>query len=252
MSRLRRRKWIMTAAIALALALLVIGGFLRGRHNRIRPLDENTKQALQNTIIPHFKLLNATHDQVVDALNQSVQQSNLRGQVKFAWWRGPKLPLGYHPIRRPIPTEEFKHKPDEVITLALSDIPMIETLRYISNLLGCEAIQNDGTIYLIQPIGTFGPMQEHTYILSPSIFGPAATVDAQEIENFLHGNGVIFYEGTGVILGKSGKTFVVRNTQEQLDLCDQMFTSSPPTLFERITAWGRYHWDALLLRFFQP
>ncbi|HEY5894301.1 MAG TPA: Amuc_1098 family type IV pilus outer membrane protein [Chthoniobacterales bacterium] len=131
--------------------------------------------------------------------------------------------------------------PTEIpITLSLSNVPMIEALKYITNLANLK--------YKIEPYAvSIVPLSEPTDVLITKqyqvppgfITGTAAPAEdaqpqgdaagiggriAQKIgaKEFLEGQGVSFPPGASAIYQTNGSRLIIKNTQENLDLIDTL------------------------------
>ncbi len=146
------------------------------------------------------------------------------------------------------------------ITLTLTEIPLMEALRYITNLAGLKIKVEPYAVSIV-------PLSEPTDVLItkeyrvPPGFIPATassgntgltggagggagarTASAPEptsagntiggrvsAKDFLEGNGVVFPTGSSAVYIPSGSRLIVHDTQEQLDLIDTLVESQSPS-----------------------
>lgn len=131
------------------------------------------------------------------------------------------------------------------ITLSLSNVPMIEALKYITNLANLK--------YKIEPYAvSIVPLSEPTdvlitkqYQVPPGFISGTATPAEGEVQpqgdaagiggriarkigarEFLEGQGVSFPPGASAIYQTNGSRLIVKNTQENLDLIDTLVALS--------------------------
>jgi general secretion pathway protein D len=130
------------------------------------------------------------------------------------------------------------------ITLALNNVPLIEVIKYITNLANLKYKIEPFSV-LILPIGSSSEdMFIREWKVSPSIFrgsmaggaGLAAPVDptaapaaaptslaaSTNAKDFLSANGVTFNVGAFAMYSPASSTLVVKNTQDQLDLVERV------------------------------
>lgn len=119
--------------------------------------------------------------------------------------------------------------PDARISLSLSNIPLSEALRYITDLSGLK--------YKTGPHGvTIVPLSEATEVLITKEYQVAPEVlrgaggETQTARKLLENEGVEFPDGADAHYVAPDSKMVVRNTEENLELVDQIVdAASPPT-----------------------
>jgi hypothetical protein len=124
------------------------------------------------------------------------------------------------------------------VTVIWKQVSLGYILKYVTLLSSYTVGQRGDIIYLLDAEGVVGPLVERTYSLDPSgmwkMLGPPPT--PSKVEEWLQGIGVTMYEGGSAVLTSSGR-LTVRGPKEQIDLCEGLFCSPDPTVFQRMKSW---------------
>lgn len=217
---------------------------------RMVAMDDNARRFLSSDIVPRLLLDKADLGRLVELLNRHVQESSLHDKVRFVWWKDTNPLPGFHRERMHL-VPGFGPPVDgsKAMTWEVENIPLDVLLKYLSILSSRNVARRGNTFYFMEPIGTFEPLHEKTYHW-PANSGtmPGAAV----IEQLLADHGVIFYDGTGVVV-TSADTFKIRNTDEALDGVESAIGvyHVPPSLFERCKDWTAGVWHSVV-HFFHP
>jgi bla regulator protein blaR1 len=135
------------------------------------------------------------------------------------------------------PKAGFDIKPaDARITISLRNIPLLEALKYVTNLAGLKFAIEEHGVRIVPINAPFGPLAARTFNLSKDNVADLrleAGKDATEILALL---GVEFPAGTSATVSANGRQLIVRNSAEQLNLIDALLTpkitadaSAPPS-----------------------
>jgi len=117
------------------------------------------------------------------------------------------------------------------ITLTLTQVPLIEVIRYVTNLANMK-FKIEASRVVIVPIGIqTEELFTREWKIAPKFFlaapegasaGNPATPGGKD---FLAAQGVMFGPGANAFYSRASNTLVVKNSQEQLDLIDRMVES---------------------------
>ncbi len=131
------------------------------------------------------------------------------------------------------------------ITLSLTNVPLVEALKYVTSLAGLKYKVEAYTVVVVPQWDTSNEMYTQTFRVPPSFlssgdsgggdaggdvdpFGAAAGGDANasalkkkaSAREILEGNGITFPEGASAIFQATSSTLIVRNTQSQMELVE--------------------------------
>ena len=114
------------------------------------------------------------------------------------------------------------------ITLTLNNVPLIEVIKYITNLANLK--------YKIEPfavtITQIGTLTEELFTkqwrVPPSLLHdlPAGKGGLKDAKAYLEGNGVTFPQGSVAMYSPATSTLIVKNTQDNLELIEKIFEIS--------------------------
>jgi general secretion pathway protein D len=124
------------------------------------------------------------------------------------------------------------------ITLSLNDVPLIEVIKYITNLANLK-YKVEPSAVLIVPIGSqTDDMFIREWKVSPSLFresnaaitapadpaapAPSAMPGSSNAKDFLAQRGVVFNTNAFAMYSPVSSTLVVKNTEDQLDLVERI------------------------------
>jgi hypothetical protein len=181
------------------------------------------QRKLERIIIPKLEFREATIREALDFLKKKVSDLDTDSP---AGERGVNmvLKLGDAPPSPP----DVPNPADARITVSLTNVPLIEALRYVTGLANLK--------FRIEPYAvSIVPMSVNTDVLvtrewkiRPDLIPGAATeglADREIAKNWLIANGVVFNgAASAVLIGRSNR-LIVRNTQDQLDLIDVIVSS---------------------------
>ena len=121
------------------------------------------------------------------------------------------------------------------ITLTLSNVPLIEVIKYVTNLANLK-YKIEPSAVVIVPLGTATEeLVVKEWKIPPSMFrhggtsgqSGAAGADNNVAKNFLEANGVTFGPGAFVTYSPATRTLIVKNTEDQLDLIERVTEFTP-------------------------
>ncbi|EDY18784.1 hypothetical protein CfE428DRAFT_3821 [Chthoniobacter flavus Ellin428] len=218
---------------------------------------EAIRHKLEQIVIPKLEFREASIREAVDFLKQkSVEldqsSSGERGvnivlKLEPPYDNMPNAPAipGVPGLDVPgLPPSQMGNPADARITVSLSNIPFIEALKYVTGLANLK--------YKIEPNGiSITPMTENTdvlitkeWIVPPDLIpvtssivskgaysqdatrGGKGVADRESSKNWLISNGVTFNGNASAIYIVRSNRLIVRNTQDQLDLIDNILGSS--------------------------
>lgn len=135
----------------------------------------------------------------------------------------PGLPAnGTIPGLEPIPRAALPIDPGKPrITISLTNIPLVEALKYVTALAGLNFQISPGGVEVVPNRRTVQLLTKEYKVRAELGLKPGT--DAKE---FLVGGGVVFPSGTSAALSPEGTRLLVRNTQENLDLVDGLLATS--------------------------
>jgi len=156
------------------------------------------------------------------------------------------------------------------ITLTLNNVPLLEVIKYITNLANLKYKIEPYAVYIV-PLGTdTTEMHTREFKVSATLFretpgggggtglaapaaGGAAPADptiggggtalaaSQSAKDFLQANGVTFPQGAFAMYSKATSTLIVKNTDDQLDLVERVIEiSSTETAIKQIEIQAKF------------
>lgn len=186
------------------------------------------KRKLDSIVIPKLELRNATVREAIDYLKKKSVEAD---GTSPAGERGANIVLKTETRDK----EEAAalaapagSATDPRITLSLTNIPLTEALKYVTGVANLK--------YKVEPYAVaVVPITENTDVLItkewkvpadlvPPTSGsdPNSPVDRETIKNWLIANGLSFNGSSSAILIKNSNRLIVRNTQDQLDLVENI------------------------------
>ncbi|MGV3531605.1 MAG: hypothetical protein ACO1QR_04490 [Chthoniobacteraceae bacterium] len=241
------KKTLFILALALA-ALATVWGYITVRQNRerVHEITDEMAQTLGAVRIQRFELSDATVDEAVTHLNAMARQHGLPQNIQIERWPLPTPPPGFLKAEEPASALIFEGllpiPPPTSHSVALSDVPLNEALRYIAGMFDGITAQRGDVIYLIdEPSlrgGTFSPLVKSTFRWpsSPGLASPPKH-GQRDMKPYFKQNGVQFYETSEAYLLRNGK-LIVRNSQNDIDLISAILGTMPePSLLLRIKVW---------------
>ncbi|WP_322281714.1 Amuc_1098 family type IV pilus outer membrane protein [Prosthecobacter sp.] len=200
---------------------------------------ESITQKLRTLIFPQVDFAGATLDEVAELLR--VRSSDLDPQGK-----GVSFVMNVPPESR-----------DKPITLNLSNVPMEEVLRYVSEMSGVTYKVDDHAVIFVSLSERGSAVTTRTFRVPPDFIqnspagDPAATAPADPFgaqapgggggliirrmgaKEFLEARGVAFPEGTSASFNNATSMLTVRNTLQNMDMVEllvEQATKSAPKL----------------------
>ena len=202
---------------------------------------EKIRRKLETIIIPKLELREATLSEAIEFLKRKSQEFDTNSD---AGERGVNIVLKLEeatgvvppdvpgiPSLDPVPPA-FSNPTDARITVSLTNIPLIEALRYVTGLANLK--------FKVEPYAvSVVPLSEPTDVLVtkvwvvppdllprlPSNALNSSIEDRESSKNWLVGNGVQFNGATSAIYIPRTNRLIVRNTQDQIDLIDTILTA---------------------------
>jgi hypothetical protein len=120
--------------------------------------------------------------------------------------------------------------PDTRITLTLNNVPVIEVVKYVTNLANLKYRLEPAGIS-IRPLGASGEMYIKEWKVPARLFqapkadptaGGGAKANSQSARDFLGAQGISFPAGAFAMFSPVSSTLVVKNTEDQLDLVERV------------------------------
>jgi hypothetical protein len=242
------REELLVASITEKIGDFALGGFLRSRKRSqatqvledLRIVDEpvdqlSTKAAarsakpdntgsivrkLNNIRFPQVEFRDASVRDVVDILNRRSREMDAEKQGVSIIMDG---------------VAESADMPR--ITLALSNVPLVEVIKYVTNLANLNFKVEPNRVRIV-PIGT---LTDELFIkrwkVPPSLFraapdaktpnaGAAGTGGTSNARDFLASSGVTFGQGSLALYSAASNTLIVKGTQDQLDLVERIIAAA--------------------------
>lgn len=219
------------------------------------------RRKLERIIIPKLELREATIREAIDFLKKKsvelddgpagekginiiLQLDNANQGVMPPGPSIPPIPGLDQPPNMPNAAPAGGNPADARITVSLSNIPLLEALKYVTGLANLK--------YRIEPYGiSIVPITENTDVLitkewvippdliprSPSAWsssdvttkGGKGVADRESAKNWLTANGVQFSGNSSAVYIVKSSRLIVRNTQDQLDLIDSVMSAGSST-----------------------
>jgi autotransporter-associated beta strand protein len=185
---------------------------------------ETLKRKLDSIVIPKLELRNATVREAIDYLKK--KSVELDG-ASPAGEKGANIVLKTENMDKAAAAPAGSPT-DPRITVSLTDIPLTEALRYVTGLANLKFTVEPYAVAVV-------PITENTDVLLtkewkipadliPPASGPDpnSPVDRETVKNWLIANGLSFNGASSAVLIKKSNRLIVRNTQDQLDLVDNI------------------------------
>ncbi len=205
-----------------------------------RPV-EMVQRKLERIIIPRLEFREATVREALEFLKKKASELDANSP---AGERGVNMVLKLGDLTPPTP--DFPNPADARITVSLTNIPLVEALRYVTGLANLKfkiepyavsivpaSVNTDVLITKewkirrdLIPRTPSGPLIPKPADAMKSGFGIA---DRESAKNWLIGNGVQFNGQASAIYIPSSSRLIVRSTQDQLDLIDTLIASGTQT-----------------------
>ena len=192
------------------------------------PKTARIQRKLERIIIPKLELKEATIREAVDYLKRksieldTESPENERGvMIVLKTEDAPNIP-GLEPA-------------GSRITVSLSNIPLIEALRYVTNLSNLKFKVEPYAVSVVPLSANTDVMITREWKVTPDLIprDPVANnyqpgfEDRESNKSWLISNGVQFNSAASAIYIPSTQRLIVRNTQDQLDLIDSIINSAP-------------------------
>ncbi|MEM9398756.1 MAG: hypothetical protein AAF984_00975 [Verrucomicrobiota bacterium] len=202
--------------------------------NTTTSLTQNTRfdinQKLNGIIIPELNFQGASIEDAVAFLNKQTRILDKEGEgISFL------LKKGESSVSAPI-------------TLRLKNTPVIEALRYITTLAGMKSRVEQFAVFIVPLTERVDVLVTRDFVVRPSFFETASELgegddsssssrrrrtsisanttvalsDADRVKEVLEAKGVAFPEGAAAIYNKSKGVLNVKNTQDQIDLIEEL------------------------------
>ncbi|EDY19649.1 autotransporter-associated beta strand repeat protein [Chthoniobacter flavus Ellin428] len=208
---------------------------------------DKLQHKLEHIIIPKIDFRNVTVREAIDFLKKKSVEvddfspagergTNIVLKLADAGSASAKAPSSIPPIpglEEAAPqgtpaTKTGSNPADTRITVSLTNIPLVEALKYVTGLANLT--------YKVEPYAVaIMPMSENTDVfitkewtipkdLIPSApdASPNTPIDRDTVKNWLIANGLTFNGNASALYIKSTNRLVIRNTQDQLDLVDRI------------------------------
>ena len=229
----------------------------QGRTGRSTRLSEKLNQIR----IPEINFKGASIEDVVDFLRKAAKEGDLtsppqsRGVNIYLNLRRPGEAAAVAPAA-PVPSPFFDD--DEAapmpaiqpvqdlglprITLSLQDVPLLEVIRYITEMTGLKYRIEENALVITPVDVVYGQLMTRVYMVQPSLielarqetsssmagdgfdFGATATTSEarHDVKQFFVDAGVPFPEGTSIIYKPSMNKLLVKNTSDNLELFERI------------------------------
>lgn len=207
------------------------GSGLKLGDTRIRGGREELTQKMRDMILSQISFSGASLDETIEYLRVRSRDLDPTG-------KGVDFVVNV--------SEDIRARP---ISLDLSDVPLDEVLRYITEMSGASYKVEDQAVRIISLSSDTGTVISKTYRVPPGFIetsamgsSPAASNDPfggssvatgtglnirrMSAQEFLESRGVVFPEGTGASFNPSSNLLVVRNSATQLNVVDMLVEQS--------------------------
>jgi general secretion pathway protein D len=203
------------------------------------------RRKLERIIIPKLEFREATVREAVEFLKEKSAEVDVdspagaRGvNIELRLGKGQRSPAK----ARTAPGTDGKNAGEARINVSLTNIPLIEALKYVTGLANLK--------FKVEPkVVAIVPLNIQTDVLVtkewkiprdlipnlPAPDGEKRIIDRETAKNWLIANGVVFNDPASAIYIARSSRLIVRNTQDQLDLVDVISSSSGehgPSLIE--------------------
>jgi len=167
----------------------------------------NFKEKVNALILPRIDFKDATLKEILSFLETNSKQLDPEQKGIKIVLKDPKSEQG-----------------DSKITLSLSNVPMLEALRYVTNLTNTKfKIGKNDTISIL-PRGTPDELLTKEIKIRPDLIPrstlstPAAKAAVMDARDFLIASGITFPEGSSAFYDPETSVLKITNTEENLDL----------------------------------
>lgn len=255
--------------VAVAIGAVVTGLAVKLTSRPAAPLEaveisEDLRKLLGQQQIAELNLHDASLNQAIAVLNQSLAKHPETATLRVALWTAPAPPPGFHRREEPVAPQIVTVipglvdpepqsipippvRPEEArLTIDLINVPFPEALRYVATLSSCVAARMGNTLYLVEgqyDAGAFGPIIERTVTFPSSTPGLGLPNDPEAVKEALRQAGVAFYEGFE-IRRISPKRLLIRGVPAQMEDIDSI-VEFDLTWRERLKYQLRGWWDSL-------
>ncbi len=246
---------------AVTVALLLVGASLFGASPtkpKATPTQRDQLQhTLETTILTKVEFHEATLQEAVAFLSQEANRLAPKQRIRLilpadlaelkshpapdpvilsrppeSYVPGLDSPPSPFPYIAPLPTLPlvgFQMTPnpaDARITFSLSGVPLLDAVRYVSNLAWCKfRIDEDGVRFVALDAGS--PMHTRDFRMPAGFFVREKEARAN-FRQYLEMQGVNFSGGGEVILNDEGTRLTVHHTEDQLELIHTILYPPPP------------------------
>ena len=170
---------------------------------------EFIRNKLRKTIIPEISFTEATLEEAViflrkaAVLNDETEVNEDQKGVNIL-------------IKKWNPKEKAKPKP---INLQLSNVPLVDALKFTTELAGCRYVIDPLAVVIIPPFTEDGSLLTATFRVPTGFLGPAG-VRRETGRSILESAGIHFPQGAAASYISATSELVVRNTQTNMDLVE--------------------------------
>ena len=172
---------------------------------------ERIQRKLERIIIPKLEFREATLREAVDFLKKKSGDLDVES------------PAGEKGINIVLKTEDSPELESARITVSLTNIPMIEALRYVTGLANMKFRVEPYAVSIVPASVNTDVLITKEWKIRPDLI-PDLGSDAAK--NWLIANGVQFNGAAAATYLSASSRLIVRNTQDQLDLIDTIIASA--------------------------
>src|SRR5688572_11516976 len=180
------------------------------------------RHKLNAIVIPRLELREAPVREALDFLQKkSVELDPAKTGAKII------LKLDAEGTVPPLPNDKTlvdSLNPEDVrITVSLFNIPLIEALRYVTSLANLKVKLEGGAVVVVR-FDSAGPIITKEYQLTPEMIQAVGEKVGDDLKEFLSAAGIGFPAGATVMLSPTRNRLVMENSQENLDLLDDLLS----------------------------
>jgi len=207
---------------------------------------EKIMRKLQGIIIPKLELRDATIREAIDFLKKKsvdldvdspAGEKGVNIVLKVESVSGP-APEAATPPFAPVPGLEpipagpgapagYVNPADARVTVSLTNIPLIEALRYVTSLAALKFKVEPYAVFVVPASVNTDILITKEWRVRPDLLPNPSTLEAAK--DWLVSNGVQFNgPGASAVFVAPSHRLIVRNTQEQLDLIDSIMEANAP------------------------
>ncbi len=179
------------------------------------------RRKIDNIIIPSIDFEDATVEEAIEFLRQKaiehdpMETDPSRKGISFI-------------LRNKVAPGGIAEPAGSPITLKLSNVPLSEVLRYVTELAGLKYKVEPYAIVITPQWDTGTDLFTRTFRVPPDFLMSGQSQARKTAREILESMGIVFPEGASAVFQPQTSTLIVRNTQANMELVEQFTTSQSP------------------------